>query len=134
MDQPFLPPSTEPPAPGKPSPREEKIRRSALILSWGAMVVGAGLLYFFVSRGGFGDLISDLSPRELPWPLGQMLKIRPEAPAILGMAAALLALLLARRRLSGPALALGLIAVSIIGGWAAVLYWLLMGVIRSTAG
>jgi hypothetical protein len=98
------------------------------------MVVGAGLLYFFASRGGFGDHISDLSLHELPWSLGEILKTKPEAPIFVGMAVALLAVLFAQSPLTRIALALGFVAVFIIFAWAAVLLWLLMKAVSSMGG
>ncbi len=96
--------------------------------------MGGGLLYFFASRGGFGELIPDLSLPELPWSLGQVLKTKPEAPIFVGMAVALLAVLFAQSPLTRIALALGLIAVVIIFAWAAAAFCLLMKAVSSMTG
>jgi hypothetical protein len=135
MDHPYQPPAAESPESAEPRKSgEAKARRAALILACAAMLVGSGLLYFFAGKGGFMDLVGERSLGEVPPLLRGILRIKPEVPIFVGMAIALFTVLFALSPLTRIALALGFLAVSIIGAWAAVLFWVLMNLLRSMAG
>ena len=80
------------------------------------------------------DLVGERWLGEVPPLLRGILRIKPEVPVFVGMAIALFTVLFALSPLTRIALALGFLAVSIIGAWAAVLFWVLMNLLRSMAG
>lgn len=78
---------------------------------------------------GYGDLLNDKVLEGVPRFFQLLLTDKPDLPVFAGMGMAVLAILTAPSRLVRAALALAIAAILMLGGWAALVFFLLARVI-----